>query len=129
MSTRLSFVLCLIPLLLAGCSRSGPPLAGGKPIEHWLSALSDADPAVRKTAAFKLGNVGPAAPGVLPALRTALADADPRVRCEAIVALLKCGDAARESTPALEDLQQRDPDATVRDYATKALEKLRQTPG
>jgi HEAT repeat protein len=99
-------------------------LAGGKPVSHWVQALTDADPRLRKTAAFKLGNVGAADPAVLPALCKALADPNAVVRREVIMAVVKCGAGAHEALPALEDLRQRDPDATVRDYAQRALEKM-----
>jgi HEAT repeat protein len=110
-----------LAVLLSGCCERRPTLAGGKPVSHWVAALADADPAVRKKAAFKLGNVGPAA---LPALVGALKDEDPGVRREVILALLKCGPAAREAVPTLSDLRQRDLDPQVRTCADRALEKL-----
>src|SRR5439155_16911918 len=81
--------------LLGGCGKEQPMLAGGKPVSHWVQALQNPDPKVRKQAAFKLGNVGPADPTALPALIEALKDRDAGVRREAILALLKCGPAAR----------------------------------
>jgi len=87
--------------------------------------LRDPDIALRKKAAFTLGNIGPTDPAVLPALIGALKDPEAGVRREAILALVKCGPEAREAVPILEELHQRDRDAQVRDYAGRALEKLR----
>jgi HEAT repeat protein len=117
--------MVLLALSAAGCGPARPTLAGGKPVRHWTEALRDPSPKVRQEAAAKLGNVGPSDPAALPALRAALNDADAGVRREVIVALVKCGPAAREAAPALEQLRQNDRDAQVRDYAGRALEKLR----
>ncbi len=55
----------------------------------------------------------------------ALSDGDAAVRREAILALLKFGPTAATAIPALADMQQRDRDAQVRQYAAKAVAKLR----
>jgi HEAT repeat protein len=115
----------LLALSAAGCGEARPTLAGGKPVSHWTGAIRDPDARVRRQAAAKLGNVGPADPAALPALTGALKDADAGVRREAILALVKCGPAAREAVPALEQLRQHDRDPQVRAYAARALEKLR----
>ncbi len=115
----------ILAAVLGGCGQSPPTLAGGKPVTYWVEALRDSDARLRKTAAFKLGNVGPSDSAVLPALLGALRDADPTVRREAILSLVKFGSAAQEAVPLLEDLRQRDPDAPVRDAAARALERLR----
>jgi HEAT repeat protein len=114
-------LLAGLTVFLSGCGEGPPTLAGGKPTSYWAAALTDADPAVRKKAAFKLGNVGPAA---LPALVAALKDEDSGVRREVILAVLKCGSAAREAVPTLSDLQQSDLDPQVRTCAARALQKL-----
>ncbi len=113
-----------LAVLMCGCGKSEPPLSGGKPVSHWIEALKGPDPKQRKTAAFKLGNVGTIDPTVLPALSKALQDADAGVRCEAILALVKCVPEAKKAIPDLTELQKKDRDAKVRDYAAKALEKL-----
>ncbi len=121
-------LLVALPLvLLIGCSRQSPPtLAGGKPVSYWVQALqSNPDAKVRKEAAFKLGNVGPTDPTAFPALVGALKDRDSRVRSESILSLLKFGTAAQEVVPTLTELREKDHDPKVRDYATKALERLR----
>ena len=118
----------VLALLAAGCREARPTLAGGKPVGHWTAALRDPDARVRKEAAFKLGNVGPADPAALPALTGALKDPDPGVRREAILALLKFGPAAREAAPALAQMRQHDRDAQVRSYAARAVEKLQVDP-
>jgi HEAT repeat protein len=110
---------------LGGCGKSPPTLAGGKPVTYWVEALRDPDARQRKTAAFKLGNAGPADPAVLPALLAALQDPDPVVRREVILSLVKFGPAAREAVPVLEGLGERDPDPEVRAAAAKGLERLR----
>jgi HEAT repeat protein len=114
----------VLAVFAAGCGSGRPTLAGGKPVSHWTAGLHDPDPKVRKAAAAKLGNVGPADPAAPSALTAALTDADASVRREAILALVKCGPAAREALPALEELRRHDPDPQVRAYAGRALEKL-----
>src|SRR5947209_3679623 len=116
--------MVLLSMAVAGCGAARPTLAGGKPVSHWTEALRDPDPRVRKEAAAKLGNVGPADPSALAALTGALKDADAAVRREVILALVKCGPAAREAVPALEELRRHDRDPQVRAYAGRALEKI-----
>jgi HEAT repeat protein len=116
--------LLVLAVLVTGCSKSAPTLAGGKPIEAWVAALKDPDAKTRKTAAAKLGNVGPADPAAFPALHDALKDRDAGVRCEVILALVKFGPEVKDAVPALTQLRRHDPDARVRDYAAKALEKI-----
>ena len=117
-------VTCLLIMLLAGCGKPKTTLAGGKPVSHWLEAVHDPDPRVRKGAIFKLGNVGPSDADVLPAVTAALKDPDATVRREAILALVKFGAAAKEAAPILTEIERRDRDAQVRSHAAKALESL-----
>ena len=121
------FTLVLLALAMSGCSKAGPTLAGGKPIDHWVAALQDPDAKLRKTAAQKIGNLGPAHPAAFPALHDALKDRDPGVRCEVILALVKFGPEAKEDLPTLAQLRKQDPNAKVRDYAARSLEKLEPT--
>lgn len=95
----------------------------GKPIEHWLAALHDADANVRIKAVRALGNVGPHHPQAIPALTEALSDPDASVRAQASLALLKSGPKARSAVPALQTAA-GDADPTVRQYATEALKKI-----
>jgi HEAT repeat protein len=120
-------VLILLAVLLMGCGRREPVLSGGKPVSYWVEALRQPDAKLRKQAAVKLGNAGPANAAVLPALRNALRDRDAAVRCEAILALLKCGPAAGEALPELVALQREDRDPRVRSYATQTVEKLQRS--
>jgi HEAT repeat protein len=112
-------------LSLAGCGR-GPTLVAGKPVAHWLAALGDPDAKVRRKAALKLGNFGPARREVLPALLGALRDRDASVRCEVIRALVKFGTEARPAVPALEEIHQHDGSASVRACAAAALDRFRE---
>ncbi len=123
-------VSCLLLVCCTACSKAPPPptLSGGKPIEFRLDSIHSPDPHVRKEAVFKLGNVGPADPGVVPALIAALDDVDSTVRTEAIIALAKTGDGAKTAQAKLADLKSRDPDPRVRDAATKALARLSTMP-
>jgi HEAT repeat protein len=114
-------VFIILLLSWSGCAKAQPTMAGSK----WAAALRDPDANVRKKAAFTLGNIGPSDPVVLPALIGALKDADTGVRCEVILSMLKYGSAAREAIPELTEVQNKDRDFKVREYATKALEKLK----
>ena len=113
-------LLVVMMLCLSGCSTEQPTMAGAK----WAQALRDPDTRVRRKAAFTLGNIGPSDPAVLPALVGGLRDADAGVRCEVILSLLKYGPGAKQVIPELSVVQQKDRDAKVRAYATKALDKL-----
>jgi vesicle coat complex subunit len=110
--------------LLIGCGQPKAMLAGGKPVSHWLKALQDPDPKVRKTAVAKLGSVGTADTAALPAVLGALKDPHAAVRREAILAVLKCGPAASEAIPTLAEMQRNDRNPQVRSYAAQALGKL-----
>jgi hypothetical protein len=118
-------VLAACAMLLTGCGKPVPTLAGGKPVNYWLEALGNADPKIRKTAVLKLGNVGASDPSAYPAIVTSLKDVDAGVRREAILALMKGGANGSEPLPELTALQHSDRDARVRDYASKALDYFR----
>ena len=111
-------------ILANGCGNSQAPLAGGKPISHWIQASSDSDAKVRREAVFKLGNVGSSDASVIPNLIAALKDSDSQVRCDAILSLLKSGPDARAAIDALAELRSHDPDPKVREYAAKGLKRL-----
>jgi hypothetical protein len=114
-------LLVILLIALSGCGKTQPTMAGGK----WAEALRSPDAKVRKRAAFTLGNIGWSDAAVLPALMGALKDSDAGVRCEAILALLKYGPGAREALTKLEEMRRQDRNAQVRQYAAKAVEKLR----
>jgi len=108
-----------------GCTgKSGTPLAGGKPVEEWVKALSDPNPKLREKAVEKLGNVGSSNPAVVPALCGALQDPSADVRCQAILALAKTGSGAQAAIEPLKQLGRQDRDPRVRSYAAKALEGM-----
>jgi HEAT repeat protein len=119
-----TLALAIFAVLMAGCSQ-GPPLSGGKPVEHGVNALQASDAKVRKRAVCKLGNAGAPEAEAWAAVVAALRDRDAGVRQEAILALMKCGPRAQETVPVLAELEQHDADAQVRVYAGKALKKLR----
>ena len=127
---RSKWISCLAvcAVTLAGCGDAQPPLTGGKPISYWVDASRSADAPVRKQAVFKLGNAGPVDPAVLPTLMAALADKEARVRREAVLALLKMGDDAKQAIPLLLDMRAKDRDPKTREFAAKALQKLREAP-
>jgi HEAT repeat protein len=110
---------------LFGCAKPKTTLAGDKPVSHWVQAVRDADPRVRKQAVFKLGNVGSSDVEALPAVTAALKDADAAVRREAILALVKFGADAKPAVSILDELRRSDRDAGVRNYAGMALERIR----
>jgi HEAT repeat protein len=114
----------LLVIMLTGC-RSRPVVDSAPRVRHWIETLRRDDARLRKVAAFKLGNLGLTDAGiVVPALMAALEDVDASVRREAILALLKCGPAAREAAGKLTEVERKDSDATVREYADRALKKF-----
>jgi len=125
MNCRKLLIVILAAIASSGCTRKfGPTLAGGKPVEEWVQALSDPDAKLRKKAAEKLGNVGSSDPAVVPALCAALNDKNADVRCEVILALVKSGPGAKAAIGPLRAISQQERDTKVRTYAAKALEKL-----
>ena len=117
-------VFLVLALAATGCGKPGPTLVGGKPIEDWVKALQHPDAKMRKIAAMKPGNVGPAHPAAFPALLDALKDRDAGVRRDVILALVKFGADAKDALPALDHIRKYDADAKVREYAAKALQKI-----
>ena len=119
-------LVAAILIALGGCTSQPRPDTDSR-VRHWIEALHGPDAKLRKEAAFKLGNLGLTDPAtVVPALTAALKDPDAAVRCEAILAVVKCGPAANDAIGELTEVQQRDRDAKVRDYAGKALSKLKE---
>lgn len=117
------YFLVAILLFLSGCGSQQPTTVHGKSVEHWLQALHDSDPRIRKKAIESLGNMGADNPATVPALIGVLEDREPRVRGAAVLALLKIGPDAHEAIPALQKTL-KDKDAKVRGYAAKALERI-----
>src|SRR5262249_50427264 len=58
--------LLLILLCFAGCTKPQPMLAHGKPVQHWVDALHEADVNKRVKAVEVLGNVGVADAAAIP---------------------------------------------------------------
>jgi HEAT repeat protein len=116
----------LVGLLAVGCGKPPAPLtAGGQPVSYWLDELKKPDAKAREKAVRKLGHIGSADPTAIPAVIGAVKDKSAQVRREAVLALLNLGPAAHEAVPALTEASTKDADATVRQYAIKALEKVR----
>jgi HEAT repeat protein/lysophospholipase L1-like esterase len=77
-------------------------LPPGADVPRLVAALKDADPGVRRGAAWALGRQGRrAAAAAVPALAAALGDRDESVRRDAARALGRLGDAGRPARPAL----------------------------
>ena len=113
---------------LAGCGNAAPPLtAGGHPVAHWLDEAKKPNPKDRKTAVRKLGHVGTADPAAIPVVIAALKDKDSAVRKEAAAAVLNLGPAAKDAEPILAEIAKADANKTVREYAAKALIRVRGT--
>jgi HEAT repeat protein len=117
-------VWVLFAILVSGCGKTEPTLAGGKPVSYWVDALQSSDVTLRKKAVFKLGNVGPSDPAAFPAVVVALRDKDPGVRCQAIQSLMKFGLEGRQAIPILKGIHQHDRNDRARTYAGKALDRL-----
>ncbi len=116
-------------LFLSGCGKSAPTLSGGKELSYWIAAVHDPSPSVRKEAAAKLGNAGAVEQGVVDALSVELTDTQADVRCAAILALARCRpDEVRSVVPTLEKLAASDPSLKARQYAARAVKKLRGNP-
>ena len=121
------FIIVILAVsAISGCGHGAvPSLSGGKPPNYRIKKVTSPDKKLRKEAVEKLGNLGAVDPEVLPVLTGALHDADAQIRGDAVLALAKLGRAAKPAIPGLEALSRSDPDAQVRDYAARALEKLR----
>jgi HEAT repeat protein len=117
----------LLATLAAGCGEKGPLLAHGKPVDHWLQEIKNADGKARKKAVIALGHVGSADPRAIPALIEAVKDRDATIRKEAVVALLHIGPAAKDALGVLREAE-KDQDATVRFSASKAIERIQGSP-
>ena len=55
-----TILLTGMTILLCGCGKERPITAHGQPVSHWVEALQDRDPKVRKKAVVELGHVGTA---------------------------------------------------------------------
>lgn len=115
----LLIVLSLAPV------RGEVPEFLGKPLTAWAQDLSSSDARVRRSGAFALGRLGPAAVTALPQLIEALADRDAGVREAAASAVGEIGPEARDALPTLLDRLSRDPEPRVRRSAACAVGGLK----
>jgi HEAT repeat protein len=88
-----------------------------------IEALKHEQPTVRKAAARRLGQLGPAAKPAVPALAEALADKDSEVRQAVTETIGRLGQDAQAAVPALLRLL-KDPDDNVRREAAQVLGKI-----
>jgi len=107
-----------------GCGPSQPPLAGGKPLEHWLEKIHDKEAPERVEAVKKLGNIGNKSPRALPAVFEALSDPAPAVRKEAVYAVVRNWPASRSALSTLAEIKEKDEDTDIRTIASEAYENL-----
>jgi HEAT repeat protein len=126
MKTFLIFVFLISAAVTMGCSRTerGPLLAGGREVSSWVKELNDPKPQVRRQAVLKLGNVGDDDPEAAKALSYSLNDRDVLVRRDAVHAIVKLKRPNEQIVARLQEMNRADPDATVRDFAKRALAKL-----
>ncbi|MGA7500584.1 MAG: HEAT repeat domain-containing protein [Isosphaeraceae bacterium] len=120
------FVSLATAAMTSGCSRTehGPRLAGGREVSSWVTELNDPKPRVRRQAVLKLGNVGDADHAVPEGLASALHDSDVLVRRDAVHAVVKLKQPSEAIVARLQEMNRADPNATVRDFAKRALAKL-----
>lgn len=126
---RQAVLILLLALGVLGCGRTDVPKEkyfSGEPVEHWLEAIRDPDPKLRRRAAEVLGNVGPIDARSVPALIEAVKDKDVRVRDAAVLGLSKIGTPASAAEPVL-SAATKDLDPNVRKHASTALERVRGT--
>jgi HEAT repeat protein len=126
MIRHIRFALLVIAATSTGCgpSEQGPLLAGGREVRSWVAELSDPKPRVRRQAVLKLGNVGDADPAAAEGLARALQDSDVLVRRGALHAIVKLKQPSEAVLAQLKEMNTTDPDATVRDFAKRAMGKL-----
>ncbi len=125
MKTKFVLVMAWVALVLTGCGKTYPPTSGGRTASYWAEVLQQPDVELRRKAALKLGPLVLKDQAALPALVAALKDPDAEVRWGAVRCLgIYTGPRGREFLPALRDMEQRDPDASVRAAAAKAVVKL-----
>ena len=117
----------LCALFSVGCGTGTVPTAKyffEKPVSHWLTQATNANPKVRLKAVEVLGNVGPVDPGAIPALIVALKDKDAKVRTAAVVGLAKIGSAADAALPTLRELADLEKNQSVRKHIQTAIARL-----
>jgi HEAT repeat protein len=124
--SRFLFVSLASAAVISGCGRNehGPLLAGGREVSSWVTELNDPKPRVRRQAVLKLGNVGDDDPAAAKGLAQALYDSDVMVRRDAVHAVVKLKQPSEAIVARLQEMSRNDPDATVRDFAKRALAKL-----
>jgi HEAT repeat protein len=116
-------VACIVMLVThGGCARlQGEPSHDGKPLSHWMRALTTGDAADGAEAAQAITSIGPPA---LPVLIDALArDDDPLRRRMVMAVLTEMGTDAKPAVPSLMKLLTNEA-STVRVPAAIALSRI-----
>jgi HEAT repeat protein len=121
-----SLLIFSLVVVSSGCGTSPPAVSGGKPVEHWLTAIRDSDPKVRVEAVRKLGNIGRKDSAALPAAFGALTDPDPAVRKEAIYAVVRNRNSSGPALPILARMRTEDTDPAIRQLAGESYGNLTQ---
>jgi HEAT repeat protein len=119
----------VLSILVAACFVSGcgtdPPRSGGRTADYWAEVLKLDNVELRRKAAAKLGPLILIDDAALPALVGALKDRDAEVRAAAARSLgVYSGPKGPEVLAPLQDLQQNDANAKVRQAAAAAVERL-----
>jgi HEAT repeat protein len=112
-------------LVLVGCGKTHTPTSGGRTASYWAEVLQKEEVELRRKAAAKLGPLILIDKAALPALLSAIKDSDAEVRSATARSLgIYTGSRAGEVLPALREMAKQDADTTVREAATKAIERL-----
>ena len=91
-------------------------------MSSWIAELSDPKPQCSPPGGLA-GNVGDADPAAAEGLAV-LRDSDALVRRDAVHAVVKLKQPSEAMVARLREMNRTDPDATVRDFAQRALKKL-----
>jgi HEAT repeat protein len=117
MRKQISLILLLCLLACAGCSKK-------KSTDQLIEDLKSEQEHDRVVAVRLLPERKADAEKVVPALIEALKDTEGDVRWGAAIGLGYFGEQANEAVAALQEAQQRDPDARVREAAGVALSRI-----
>ena len=95
----LTVIGCWLALSSPACGQDAKPKPASEQINKLIQNLKAADPYIRFSSAYALGDMGAAAAVALPDLTVLLRDPDSRVRVQAALVLGKIGAAALSVGP------------------------------